>query len=79
MAVEGKLGTVRIAPQVLTTIARLTVLGTPMLQCACTAICPPASTACCAARTHADGVRIEIIDDAVNVDLFLVAAQDANL
>jgi uncharacterized alkaline shock family protein YloU len=78
MAVEGKLGTVRIAPQVLTTIARLTVLGTPgtvrMYRDLSTGV-----DRLLRGKNTADGVRIEIIDDAVNVDLFLVAAQDANL
>jgi len=75
---EGSLGTVKISPQVLATIARLATLSVPGVV-----------------RMHrdlsggvdrflrgkgaADGVRIEVIDDAVAVNLSIVAAHDVNI
>lgn len=75
---EGKLGSVRIAPQVLTTIARLTALSVPGVL-----------------RMHQDlssgvdrllrgkggggGVHIAVVDDAVTVDLWVIAERDTNL
>lgn len=75
---EGKLGTVRISPQVLTTIARLTAMSVPGVV-----------------RMHQDlssgvdrflkgkggsgGIHVDVVDDAVSVDLYVIAAPDINL
>jgi uncharacterized alkaline shock family protein YloU len=77
-AMEEHQGTVRIAPQVLATIARLTIVSVPGV-----------------AQLHHDlssdvdrlfkgkggggGVSIELVDDAVVVDLSIVAKRDVNL
>lgn len=75
---EEQQGTVRISPQVLATIARLTILSVPGV-----------------AQLHHDlssdvdrlfkgkggggGVSIELVDDAVVVDLEIIAKRDVNL
>ena len=75
---EEKQGSVQISPQVLATIARLTILSVPGV-----------------AQLHHDlssdmdrlfrgkggggGVSIDIVDDAVVVDLGIVAKRDVNL
>ena len=74
----GKLGSVRISPEVLATIARLTALAVPGV-----------------ARLHVDlprnvdrffrgrgsggGVHVQVVDNAVSIDLSLVAYSDENL
>jgi uncharacterized alkaline shock family protein YloU len=75
---EGKLGTVRIAPQVLTTIARLTALATPGTARMHRDLSSGVDRLFRGKNT-AEGVRVEVVDDAVAVDLYLVAASDANL
>ncbi len=75
---DGKLGSVRISPQVLATIARLTTLSVPGVV-----------------RMHRDlssgvdrllkgkggieGVRVAVEDDAVALELDVIAVPDANL
>ncbi len=75
---EGKLGTVRIAPQVLTAIVRLTALATPGTVRMHRDLSGGVDRLL-RGKHSADGVRVEVVDDAVAVDLYLVAAPDANL
>jgi uncharacterized alkaline shock family protein YloU len=75
---EGRLGTVHVSPQVLATTARLATLAVPgvvrMFRDLSSGV-----DRLLRGRSAADGVRIEIVDDAVSVDLYVVAAHDVNL
>jgi uncharacterized alkaline shock family protein YloU len=75
---EDRLGTVHISPQVLAAIARLTALSVPgvirMYRDLTSGV-----DRLLKGRGAGDGVRIEIVDDAVSVDLYIVAANDVNL
>ena len=75
---EGKLGTVRISPQVLATIARLTTLAIPGVA----GLHHDLSTdvdRLFRGRGGGGGVSIEVVDGAVRVDLAIVAEKDVNL
>lgn len=75
---EGRLGTVRISPYVLATIARLTTLAVPGVVRMFRGLSSGVDRLL-KGKSAGDGVRIQIVDDAVAVDLYIVAAQDANL
>ncbi|MBU0495364.1 MAG: Asp23/Gls24 family envelope stress response protein [Chloroflexi bacterium] len=70
---EEKLGTVRIAPDVLSTIVRLTALdveGVSRLS--------PGGVGKFLSR-EAPGVKVQVEDEQVSVDLYIVAKRDASL
>jgi len=75
---EAGLGTVSISPQVLATIARFTTLDT-------TGVVRMYRDAAGGfdrwlhGKGGRDGVHIEIVDSAVSIDLYIVAAQDMSL
>ena len=75
---EEKLGTVRISPQVLATMARLTTLEVPGVVRMSRDFSSGVGRFL-RGRAAGDGVRIEIVDDAVAVDLHVVVAQEVNL
>lgn len=74
---EEKLGAVRISPQVLATIARLATLGVQGVVRMSRDLSGVGRFL--KGRAAGDGVRIEIVDDAVAVDLHVVVAQEVNL
>lgn len=69
-----KLGTVIISPVVLTTVARMTALSVPGVV----RMSPLGMRQLLGAQVD-DGVKVQIVDDAVVLDLYLVAAADVNL
>lgn len=75
---DGKLGTVRISPQVLATTARLTALAVPgvarMYQDLTGGV-----DRLLKGKGAGEGVRITVADDAVTVDLYIVADHNVNL
>ena len=75
---EEKLGKVIIAPGVLVTIARLTALSTPGV-----ARMSPGWTHSMGRllrrRGPGQGVKIEVEDDTVSADLYIVVEQDVNV
>lgn len=73
-----KLGSVRISPEVLVTIARLTALAVPGVAGMYTDF-PSNVDRFFRGRGSSDGVRIQVVDNAVSVDLSLVAYSDTNL
>lgn len=75
---EGRLGTVRIAPQVLATIARLTTLSVPGVSRMYRDLSSGVDRLL-KGKSAGDGVRIEVVDGAVAVTTFVVAAQGVNL
>ncbi len=69
-------GKTTIAPSVLLTMARLTALGVPGVV----AVAPvPGGVNRLFRRGAAEGVRIEVEDDHVAVDLHLILARDVNV
>ena len=76
--VEERLGTVRISPQVLATIARLTTLSVPGVVRMYRDL-PGGVDRLLKGPGAGEGVRIEVVDDAVTVDLHVVAASDVSL
>jgi len=76
--VEKNLGKVIIAPNVLVTIAKLTALSVPGVV-----RMSPAWTDSMGRllrrRTPGEGVRIEVEDDTVSVDLYIVVEQGADM
>ena len=74
---EEKLGTVRISPQVLATIARLATLGVQGVVRMSRDLSGVGRFL--KGRATGDGVHIEIVDGAVAVDLHVVVAQEVNL
>ena len=77
-AVGERLGTVRISPEVLLTIARLTTLSVPGVLRMYRDL-PGGVDRLLKGRGAGDGVRIDVVDDAVTVDLYIVAASDVSL
>lgn len=76
--VEGKLGTVRISPQVLATIARLTTLSVPGVA----SLHHDFSTdvdRLFRGKGGGGGVSVQVVDGAVRVDVGIVAEKDTNL
>ncbi|MCC6188563.1 MAG: Asp23/Gls24 family envelope stress response protein [Anaerolineales bacterium] len=73
---EIRRGKTSIAPDVLLTVARLSALGTPGV----TRTSPvPGGVNRLFKRGANDGVRIEVRDDAVTVDLYLVIEHERNV
>jgi len=70
---EGK---TTIAPEVLTTIARLTALAVPGVSRMC--IDPPGMSRIFQ-RNYMEGVRIEVKDNQVYLDLYVVLQKDVNM
>jgi uncharacterized alkaline shock family protein YloU len=69
-----KLGTVIISPTVLSTIARLTTLSVPgVARMACLGVHRLLGSG------RGDGVRVEVMDDMVVLDLYIVAEADGNM
>lgn len=76
--VEGRLGSVCISPHVLATIARLTTLSVPGVVRMSHDL-PSGVDRLFKGKGASDGVRIQVVDDAVSVDLAIVARRDVNL
>ena len=70
---EKKLGVVRIAPNVLCTIAKLTALAVPGV------VRLASVPGLLGRRAGGEGVRVDVSEDAVSVDLYLVVEQGKNL
>lgn len=75
---NDKLGTVRIAPGVLATIARLTALSVPGVSRLCAAPVRRVGSLWGGHGPNA-GVRVDVVDDAVVIDIYVVAAPDASM
>jgi uncharacterized alkaline shock family protein YloU len=75
---EQKLGTVRIAPEVLTTIARLTTLAVPGVA-RMSGDLPAGVDRLLKGRAGRAGVRIDVVDEAVSVDLYIIAQPQVNV
>ena len=75
---EGRLGTVRISPQVLATIARLTTLSVPGVVSMAHDL-PRDVNRLLRGKGGREGVHIEIVDDAVSLDLYVVVDQKISL
>jgi uncharacterized alkaline shock family protein YloU len=76
--VKETLGKVIIAPNVLVTIARLTALSVPGVV----RMSPDWTESVgrlLRRRSPGDGVKIEVEDDTVSVDLYIVVEQDVNM
>jgi uncharacterized alkaline shock family protein YloU len=73
---EPKQGKTTIAPEVLVTIARLSALGTPGVARTSPA---PGGVNRLLRRDAEDGVRIDVKDHSVTVDLYLVIEHDQNV
>jgi len=76
--VENRLGVVRISPNVLATIARLTALSVPGVARMFHEL-PKGMERLLKGKGASDGVHVQMVDDAVVVDLCVVAAQNVNL
>jgi len=76
--VEGRLGTVRISPQVLAAIARLTTLSVSGVVSMSRDLSSGVDRLL-RGKAGKEGVHIEIVDDAVSLDLYVVADQKINL
>jgi uncharacterized alkaline shock family protein YloU len=75
---EERMGTVRISPQVLATIARLTTLAVPGVGRMYRDLTSDVDRFF-KGKVATDGVRIEVADDAVAVDIYVVAKPHTNL
>ncbi len=75
---EEKLGKVIIAPGVLVTIARLTALSVPGVV-RMSSGWTDSMGRLLRRRGPGDGVKIEVEDDTVSVDLHIVVEQDVNM
>jgi len=75
---EGKLGTVCISQQVLVTIARLTTLSVPGVARMFRTL-PGKVDRLLKGKGAGDGVRVEVVDGAVLVDLHIVAGRDLSI
>ena len=74
MMEKKNLGTVRIAPEVLATIVRMTTLGVPgVLRLA------NEPQRWIERNEHTRGVRVQVKDNAVHVDLYIVGSASANM
>jgi len=73
-----RLGTVKISPQVLATIARLTALSVPGVLRMAKDLSGGVDR-WFRGKGTADGVRVAVVDDAVSIDLAIVVAKDANV
>ncbi len=70
---EKRLGVVRIAPNVLSTIAKLTALSVPGV------VRLASVPGLLRRRLGGEGVRVDVSEDAVSVDLYLVVEQGKNM
>lgn len=77
-AEEEKLGRVTIAPEVLVTIARLTTLSTPGVARLSKTWASRLSRVF-GRHIASQGVKIEVEDDSVAVDLYIIAEPDMNM
>ena len=77
-AMKGRLGTVRISRQVLVTIARLTTLSVAGVVRMFRTL-PSGVDRLLKGRGAGDGVRVEVVDGAVLVDLHVVAARKTSI
>jgi uncharacterized alkaline shock family protein YloU len=75
---DDRLGTVKISPQVLATIARLTTLSVPGVVHMSRDL-SSGMDRWLRGKGTADGVRVGVTDDAVTIDLAIVVAQDVNV
>jgi len=75
---KENLGTIRIAPGVLATIARLTALSVPGVSRLSPAPLHGVGSLWGGHSTNA-GVRVDLVDDAVVIDIYLVAKADASM
>ncbi len=75
---EPTLGTVRIAPQVLHTIARMTTLAVPGVSRMSDDL-PASVDRFLKGKTGKAGVHMEIVDDAVSVNLYIIVEQQVNV
>ena len=75
---EETLGKITIAPEVLVTIAQLTALNTPGVARLCSGV-PARVTQWLGGVALGNGVQVEVRDNTVAVDLYLVAQRGANL
>lgn len=75
---EEKLGKVTIAPQVLLTIARLTTLSTPGVACMSPTLVGNVGRLLRRQRLN-EGIRIEVEDDIVYIDLHIIVEPNVNL
>jgi len=76
--VEKKLGTVKISPGVLGTVAQLTTLGVDGVACMATG--PMASVSrLLSSKGGAEGVRVEVSDESVAVELYIVVNSGINM
>ncbi|MCL6429393.1 MAG: Asp23/Gls24 family envelope stress response protein [Anaerolineae bacterium] len=73
-----KLGTVRIAPRVLATIARLTTLSVPGVSRLSPAPVRGVGSLWGGLGPNA-GVRVDVVEDAVVIDVYVVAQPDVSL
>ncbi len=74
----NRLGAVRISPQVLATSARLATLAVSGVVAMHRAL-PSDVNRWLKGKSAGDGVRIQVVDDAVSVDLHITAAKNVNL
>jgi uncharacterized alkaline shock family protein YloU len=75
---EQRLGSVRISPHVLSTIVRLTTLSVPGVVRMSRNLSSNVDRLL-KGKTTSEGVRIEVVDDTVSVDVFIVVAGDTNI
>ena len=75
---DGKLGSVRISPQVLATTARLTTLEVPGVVRMYRDLSVGVDRLL-RGKSGKDGVEIEVIDAAVSVDLYVVVQNNVNI
>jgi uncharacterized alkaline shock family protein YloU len=75
---EQRLGSVRISPHVLSTIVRLTTLSVPGVVRMSHDLSSNVDRLL-KGKTTSEGVRIEVVDDTVSIDLFLIVANDTNI
>lgn len=75
---EEKLGTVTIAPEVLVTIARLTTLRTPGVACLGSSVLGGVNRML-KRGVRDGGVKIQVENNRVSVELHVIAQHDANM
>ncbi len=75
---EKRLGTVKISPHVLATIARLTTLSVPGVVRMYRDLSSGMGQLFHGKGT-ADGITVTTVDDAVTIDIAIIAAQDTNI
>ncbi len=75
---KENMGTVRIAPGVLATIARLTALSVPGVSRLCPAPAHGVGSLWGVRGPNA-GVRVDVVDDAVVIDIYVVAEPEVGM